>query len=186
MPQLRLAYSAAEELREQRGIDFVLFLSFDMAAGEWPVVLVISCINEFKDSPAQFKVNDLPFVSTFEGPRWANNWPAVREATGGIYFVPDWSSLGPHGVGEKLRLIDGACEFYSREPLQTNNTIEREREEANSNHPWVPVSWAAWPRADQHHMTTEEDVEYQKALRGKSFMAGVSPWFYTSIAPILD
>jgi glucan endo-1,3-alpha-glucosidase len=108
MPQLRQAYSAASSLFGGR---FVLFLSFDMAAGDWPVEQVVACINEFKDSPAQCRVNGLPFVSTFEGPQWAENWPAVREATGGIYFVPDWSSLGPHGVGEKLNLIDGACEF---------------------------------------------------------------------------
>lgn len=106
MPQLRQAYSAASSLFGGR---FVLFLSFDMAAGEWPVEQVVACINEFKNSPAQCRVNGLPFVSTFEGPQWAENWPAVRQATGGIYFVPDWSSLGPHGVGEKLGLIDGAC-----------------------------------------------------------------------------
>lgn len=46
---------------------------------------------------------------------------------------------------------------------------------------WLLVSWAAWPQADQHHMTTDEDVQYQRELRGKSFMAGVSPWFYTSM-----
>lgn len=32
-------------------------------------------------------------------------------------------------------------------------------------------------------MTTDEDVQYQRELRGKSFMAGVSPWFYTSMLP---
>lgn len=112
MPQLRQAYSAASSLLGGR---FVLFLSFDMAAGEWPVEQVVACINEFKGSPAQCRVNGLPFVSTFEGPQWADKWPAVREATGGINLVPDWSSLGPHGVGEKLGLIDGACEF--QQPL---------------------------------------------------------------------
>lgn len=50
---------------------------------------------------------------------------------------------------------------------------------------WVLVSWAAWPQADQHHMSTDEDVQYQRALRGKSFMAGVSPWFYTSMVTLL-
>jgi glucan endo-1,3-alpha-glucosidase len=109
MPQLRQAYSAASSLFGGR---FVLFLMFDMAAGEWPVEQVVACINEFKDSPAQCRVRGLPLVSTFEGPQWAENWPAVREATGGIYLVPDWSSLGPHGVGERLNLIDGACEFW--------------------------------------------------------------------------
>lgn len=176
MPQLRQAYSAASSLFGGR---FVLFLSFDMAAGEWPVEQVVACINEFKDSPAQCRVNGLPFVSTFEGPQWAENWPAVRQATGGIYFVPDWSSLGPHGVGQKLGLIDGACEFLQlsviispENPLCWKLTMCSFR---------LLVSWAAWPQADQHHMTTDEDVQYQRELRGKSFMAGVSPWFYTSM-----
>lgn len=172
MPQLRQAYSAASSLFGGR---FVLFLSFDMAAGDWPVEQVVACINEFKGSPAQCRVNGLPFVSTFEGPQWAENWPAVREATGGIYLVPDWSSLGPHGVGERLGLIDGACEF---ELISISCVLVVE----GLRCVLASVSWAAWPQADQHHMSTDEDVQYQRALRGKSFMAGVSPWFYTSMA----
>lgn len=56
-------------------------------------------------------VGGKPFVSTFEGPEWADNWNTVREQTGGIFLVPDWSSIGPYGVGEKLDIIDGACTF---------------------------------------------------------------------------
>lgn len=111
MTQLRQAYAAATAIWDDQGADFDLFLSFDMAAGEWSTEQVISLINTFKDSAVYCRVDGAPLVSTFEGPGWAENWGRVRDATGGIFLVPDWSSLGPHGVGEKLGLIDGACEF---------------------------------------------------------------------------
>lgn len=57
------------------------------------------------------KVDRKTFVSTFEGPDWAENWTNVRDQTGELFLVPDWSSLGPYSIGEKLDLIDGACEF---------------------------------------------------------------------------
>ncbi|ROV91571.1 hypothetical protein VPNG_09734 [Cytospora leucostoma] len=151
MTQLRQAFAAATAIWDDQGADFDLFLSFDMAVGEWGTEQVISLINAFKDSAVYCKVDGSPLVSTFEGPQWAENWAQVREATGGIYLVPDWSSLGPHGVKERLDLVDGA------------------------------FSWSAWPRASEHRITTKEDAHYKKALRGKAYMMGVSPWFYTRL-----
>ena len=80
-----------------------------MAAEDWPVHYVTHLINLFKESKSQMMVDGRPLVSTFEGPRWAENWGIVRQETGGIFLIPDWSSLGPFGVGQKLDLIDGAC-----------------------------------------------------------------------------
>ncbi|KAK0742942.1 glycoside hydrolase [Schizothecium vesticola] len=144
--QLDLAYSAAEQVG-----DFVLFLSFDMAAGSWTVPQVVASINRYKLSGAQMVIDGKPFVSTFEGPGWGENWPIVREETGGIFLIPDWSSLGPFGVGEKLNLIDGA------------------------------FSWDAWPKAGSTKMTTTEDVLYKENLRGKKYMMPVSPCLYTNL-----
>lgn len=84
---------------------------FTSFAFEWTVQQVVDLVNRFKYSPAQCVVDGRPFVSTFEGPQWAENWPLVRQATGGIFLVPDWASLGPHGVAQKLDIIDGACKF---------------------------------------------------------------------------
>lgn len=109
--QLPLAYAAAADA------SFSLFLSFDMSIS-WTVDQVNSLINAYKDEAAQFKVNSLPFVSTFEGPAWSDNWTTVRSATGGIFLVPDWSSLGPSGVGAKLSQIDGACRLTVPENTQ--------------------------------------------------------------------
>jgi Glycosyl hydrolase family 71 len=73
---------------------------------------VIDWINKYKNSPAQLKVDGKPMVSTFEGPGWADNWAAVRQATGNIYLVPDWTSLGPQGFAGRLNQVDGACKLY--------------------------------------------------------------------------
>jgi glucan endo-1,3-alpha-glucosidase len=77
---------------------------------------VVDLINRYKSSKAQMFVDGDPFVSTFEGPGWADNWSTVRQETGGIFLIPDWASIGPYGVGEKLDLIDGACRFQVTSP----------------------------------------------------------------------
>ncbi len=82
-----------------------------MAAGPWLVPHVVGLINRLKSFPSQMVVEGKPLVSTFEGPGWADNWARVRDQTGGIYLIPDWSSLGPHGVGQRLDCIDGACKL---------------------------------------------------------------------------
>lgn len=88
-----------------------LILLASMAAECWSVTPVVDLINRFKGSPAQMVVDGKPLVSTFEGPGWAAHWPEVRDQTGDICLIPDWSSLGPHGVGQNLGLIDGACKL---------------------------------------------------------------------------
>jgi glucan endo-1,3-alpha-glucosidase len=141
-----------------------------MAAGSWTVPQVVALINRYKLSRAQMVVDGKPFVSTFEGPGWAENWPVVRGEIGGIFLIPDWSSLGPFGVGEKLDLIDGACEFLT--PKDKVRLLTRR-----------PVSWDAWPKAGSTKMTTIEDVLYKENLRGKKYMMPVSPCLYTSESP---
>ncbi|KAI0853638.1 glycoside hydrolase family 71 protein [Daldinia vernicosa] len=143
--QLQLAYDTAASN------SFSLFLSFDMAASSWTTDQVIALVNQYKDASSQLKVNGKPFVSTFEGPDWADNWATVRSSTGDIFLVPDWSSLGAAGVGGKLDTIDGA------------------------------FNWGAWPNANENSIDTGNDVAYQSSLQGKAYMMGVSPYFYTDL-----
>lgn len=118
MAQLKLAYAAAE-----RTGGFSVFLSFDMASeSAWTVKAVSDLINAYKPSSAQYRVKGQPMVSTFEGPRWAGNWASVRKSTGGIFLVPDWSSLGPAGVQNQLSVIDGACERPLLLPLPQHSS----------------------------------------------------------------
>ncbi|KAF4471359.1 glycoside hydrolase family 71 [Fusarium albosuccineum] len=147
LTQLHQAYAAAE------AANFKLFLSFDMETrGSWDAGAVADLINTFKDSGAQVKEADKPLVSTFEGTAWADNWAGVKESTGGIYLVPDWSSIGPDGVRGKLDIVDGA------------------------------FSWNAWPKAGETKMSSEEDKLYKDVLGDKMFMMGVSPSFYVNLA----
>ncbi|KAI1431041.1 glycoside hydrolase family 71 protein [Xylaria sp. CBS 124048] len=131
--------------------NFALFLSFDMQASQWTQDQIITYINTYKGLEAQLLVDGLPVVSTFEGPSQASIWPAVRAATGDIHFIPNWSSLGAPGVGNELDLIDGA------------------------------FNWGAWPNANELNMTTGNDIAYQLVLGDKSYMMGVSPYFYTDL-----
>ncbi|KAI1775906.1 glycoside hydrolase family 71 protein [Hypoxylon cercidicola] len=143
--QLQLAYDTASSN------SFSLFLSFDMGATSWTVDQVVQLVNQYKNAGSQFKVNGKPFVSTFEGPGWADNWASVRSQTGDIYLVPDWSSLGASGVGSKLAQIDGA------------------------------FNWGAWPNANEYTINDGNDVAYKSSLQGKAYMMGVSPYFYTDL-----
>ncbi|KAI0534315.1 glycoside hydrolase [Xylaria digitata] len=143
--QLHLAYDVASSN------GFSLFLSFDMQASQWSADEITSYINTYKGFSSQFRVNNLPVVSTFEGPSQADIWPGVRSAAGGIFFIPDWASLGASGVGNKLSLIDGA------------------------------FNWGAWPERDQLTMSTGNDIAYKSVLQGKPYMMGVSPYFYTNL-----
>lgn len=142
------AYDSAKKIG-----NFSLFLSFDFGAtGNWTVDSVASLINDFKDEPAQFKVDGKPLVSTFEGVEFADKWDAVRrKVPGNIYFVPDWSSLGYEGIQNVTKDIDGHFSFD------------------------------AWPQRDETTITTRIDKLYQKALgTARSYMMGISPYFYTS------
>lgn len=142
------AYDSAKKIG-----NFSLFLSFDFGAtGNWTVDSVASLINDFKDEPAQFKVDGKPLVSTFEGVQFADKWDAVRrKVPGNIYFVPDWSSLGYEGIQKVTKDIDGHFSFD------------------------------AWPQRDETTITTRIDKLYQKALgTARSYMMGISPYFYTS------
>lgn len=44
-----------------------------------------------------------------------------------------------------------------------------------------PVYWQAWPNAGEMQKTSSEDVLYTNVLGDKSYMMGVSPWFYTNL-----
>lgn len=107
--QLENAYRAAESL------GFKLFLSFDYAAqGPFSSSAVITLLQKYANSSAQFKVNGASFVSTFEGLDNSDDWRTIR-ASVPIYFVPDWTSKGPEVFRQsKLDVVDGACESPSQ------------------------------------------------------------------------
>jgi glucan endo-1,3-alpha-glucosidase len=46
------------------------------------------------------------------------------------------------------------------------------------------VSFDAWPGPNELHMTTGEDKKYQQALGSKTYMMGVSPYFYSRLSAL--
>ena len=109
-PQLDAAYDAADQA------NFKLLISFDqLCCGPWDVNEVSRIINKYKDRGSYYKVDGKPFVSTFEGTDFVDQWANVRGATGGIYLVPDWASLGPDGFKNHVGKVDGACKNSNRE-----------------------------------------------------------------------
>ncbi|ESZ97957.1 glycoside hydrolase family 71 protein [Sclerotinia borealis F-4128] len=114
--QVANAFKAATTL----GNSFKLFFSFDYlgGSGAWPATgasSVVSYLNQYGVSPAYFKYNGQIFVSTFEGVNNAGDWipggairSAVQGTAGSIYFVPDYTSLGPAGFTAQLNNVQGA------------------------------------------------------------------------------
>ncbi|KAL0633373.1 hypothetical protein Q9L58_007747 [Maublancomyces gigas] len=145
--QLNLAYQSAEANA------FKLFISFDMlCCGTWPVSQVADFINAHKNSPAQFKVNNQPFVSTFEGTNFVSQWTQVEQSTGALFLVPSWTSMGPQTFQSNLNAVDGT------------------------------FPWDAWPHGrSPTHKTVDSDRAWISSVPGKSFMMPVSPWFYTNL-----
>ncbi|QSZ31277.1 hypothetical protein DSL72_000840 [Monilinia vaccinii-corymbosi] len=157
--QVAKAFTAATTL----GGSFKLFFSFDYlgGTGPWPATgpdSVASYLNRYGVSPAYFKYNGQVFASTFEGVNNAGDWTpdgpircAVQDTVGSIYFVPDYTSLGPSGFTAQLDNVQGG------------------------------FSWDMWPSGPED-MTTASDIAWQSTLGSKSYMMGVSPWFFHSDA----
>nr|AUS76866.1 glycosyl hydrolase [Leptoxyphium fumago] len=151
--QMSYAFQAANDLTSELG--FKMFFSFDYLGGgsPWSESDVITILKAYGPNGAHFQVNGKPMVSTFEGPSNSdiNDWTTIRNSIpGGIYFVPDWTSLGPGGFSTSL--VDGA------------------------------FSWNMWPDGPQN-ISTGADEAWENFLKpaGKSYMMGVSPWFYTDL-----
>ena len=90
-------------------------LSFDYLGGSdgaWTDGDVVNIIKAYGPNGAYFEVDGKPMVSTFEGPSNSNinDWKSMNSSIpGGVYFVPDWTSLGPSGFSTDL--VDGACKW---------------------------------------------------------------------------
>uniref|UniRef100_A0A093V1L1 Glucan endo-1,3-alpha-glucosidase agn1 n=1 Tax=Talaromyces marneffei PM1 TaxID=1077442 RepID=A0A093V1L1_TALMA len=148
--QIANAFAACEALSN----GFKLFISFDYLGGgqPWPASEVVSMLKQYASSDCYLAYDGKPFVSTFEGTGniadWAHGGP-IRSAVD-VYFVPDWTSLGPAGIKSYLDNIDG---FFS---------------------------WNMWP-VGAADMTDEPDFEWLDAIGSdKTYMMGVSPWFFHS------
>jgi hypothetical protein len=78
---------------------FKLFFSFDYAGGDgdttggWSKDDVRGLLQQYANNGAYYRKGSQPFVSTFEGPNASGDWSSIKSEFG-VFFVPDWSSLG--------------------------------------------------------------------------------------------
>ncbi|OQE13014.1 hypothetical protein PENFLA_c057G06428 [Penicillium flavigenum] len=87
MKALAAAFAAADS------VGFKLFFSFDYAGnGDWPKNDVVDLITQYSAHSSYFFYKGKAFVSTFEGPGRADDWPLIKLTTN-CFFVPSWSSL---------------------------------------------------------------------------------------------
>ncbi|KAH8819021.1 putative glucan endo-1,3-alpha-glucosidase agn1 precursor [Xylogone sp. PMI_703] len=148
--QIANAFAAAEAL----GSEFKLFISFDYLGGgqPWPASNVASLLNQYKSSPAYFNFNGAPFASTFEG-------------TGNI---DDWAP------GGAIRNAVGNVYFV---PVWTSLGPGGIGPHLNNIQGFF--SWDMWPNGAVNE-TDASDKAWQAATPGKTYMMGVSPWFFHS------
>lgn len=152
--QVAKAFAAAE------AACFKLAFSFDYlgGTGPWPAVgnySVVTYLTKYLTSPAYWFYSGAAFISTFEGTSNIQDWAqggTIRSAVDyPIYFVPDYTSLGPSGLEPYIDDIEGA------------------------------FSWNIWPEGATN-MTDAPDLQWINVLKpaGKTYMMGVSPWFFHS------
>ncbi|RDI77010.1 hypothetical protein Vi05172_g12992 [Venturia inaequalis] len=107
--QIGYAFDATQQLSGKS--TFKLFIAFDYLGGgkPWDASSVKQVLTTYANHPGYFRYNNKAYVSTFEGTANINDWPGIKSAiTGGVFFVPDWTSLGPAGFASHLDVIDGA------------------------------------------------------------------------------
>ncbi|KAF1952324.1 glycoside hydrolase, partial [Byssothecium circinans] len=147
--QLGYAYKSASD----NGMK--VFISFDFnyyTTGS--EVAIAEKVKQYASSAGQLRVDNKPFVSTFNGNQEAAktlNAAALKKAAGDIYLVPNFQPKG------SLDGIDGAFNWMA----WPNNGANRA------------------PTAAVNNTVENGDTDYKNWLGTKDYMAPVSPWFFT-------
>ncbi|KAE8132052.1 glycosyl hydrolase family 71-domain-containing protein [Aspergillus pseudotamarii] len=183
------AFQAAESLV------FQLFFSFDYAGnGPWPQAEVIAMLQKYSSSSAHYRYQGKPFVSTFEGPGNAEDWIAIKAATG-CFFVPDWSSLGAKpalqlaggvadGLFSKSYMMPASPWFYTNMPGYGKNWLwhsdslwyDRWVEIAYLEPEWVEIiPWNDY--GESHYIGPLNEKAYV------AFLTGRAPYNYVQDMP---
>ncbi|KAJ4353505.1 uncharacterized protein N0V89_005235 [Didymosphaeria variabile] len=156
--QLGYAYESAANN------DMKVFISFDynyFETGENDAVG--AKLKEYCSKPGQLQVDGKCFASSFNGDTDATklfNAKTIRAAAGtDLYLVPN---LSPTGIRDATAVddIDGSFNWIGWDSNGANRA----------------------PTADANVTTSDFDSKYTEWLGGKTYMAPVSPWFFTNFA----
>ncbi|KAI9710107.1 MAG: hypothetical protein M1820_002909 [Bogoriella megaspora] len=152
--QIQNAFDAAAA---QPG-DFKLFFSFDYqggADGPWPIGDVETVLRQYAPKDQHYKVNGAALVSTFAGEGNASDWTTIPN---------DIKADVPGGI----YFVPDWVNFGPVGIMDHADVIQG------------AFSWDMWPDGPKN-ITDDHDLAWKGALTGKSFMMGVSPWFYTNL-----
>ncbi|KAF3932559.1 hypothetical protein ABW20_dc0104890 [Dactylellina cionopaga] len=138
---------------QAQSLNFKLYISFDFAwfaADSSSVSEIAGYLQTYAAHPAALKYNNKAVVTTFIGDNFGSNWDSVRsQVSTALEILPNWQA----GNVQNNAAVDGA------------------------------FSWVAWPNSNNNPvagpLTTASDNAYLSALAGKTYMAPVSPWFFT-------
>ncbi|OAA59411.1 alpha-1,3-glucanase [Cordyceps fumosorosea ARSEF 2679] len=112
-------------------------------------------IKQYKDRPAQLRVDGRVFASSFAGD--GLDVDAMRGAAGeNVYFVPNF-----HPGQSSADKIDGALNWMG----------------------WPSDGSNKAPKPGRSVSVADGDSAYQSWLGGKTYLAPVSPWFFTHFGP---
>jgi glucan endo-1,3-alpha-glucosidase len=140
----------------QNNGNFTMFISFDMASLPFDNG-VLSRFNFAANHPNYYKVNGRPFYSTFIGENHDDFWTNWKAATGfNPYFCPCWPNYPTANLLQSHPVAD--CIF----------------------------TWHTWPPGNSGpgtHFDTTGDQNLLASARAtnKTYMAPLSPWFYTHV-----
>ncbi|KAK2022430.1 glycosyl hydrolase family 71 protein [Colletotrichum zoysiae] len=118
---------------------FKIFFSLDYAGnGSWPQDEVTALINRYSSQPSYFfHEGSKPLVSTFEGPKAANDWYLIKEMTN-CFSMPSWSSLGAK-TALRIGVADGLSSWaaWPEGPNSMDTVIDSSYVEFLSGKPYM-------------------------------------------------
>ncbi|BEI83295.1 hypothetical protein CcaverHIS002_0311630 [Cutaneotrichosporon cavernicola] len=167
--QLTNAYAAAEK------VGFKLFISVDFNwYGTDEAATVAAQLKNYISKPAQYIVDGKPLVSSFAGHDF--NWKDCSAAVGTeLYAVPNWLQDG----GDNIQGAPGLGSGSPPEEIARQGGEEMAKRGAKGL-----FSWHVWPGQQSNtpvdeKLGTSDDEKYRTFVGNGTYMAGVSPWFFT-------
>ncbi|WVR09514.1 hypothetical protein IAU60_006582 [Kwoniella sp. DSM 27419] len=154
------AYAAA------KAANFKMFLSMDVTslpcASTGDAQNLVNTIATYADHPAQAKVGNATLVSTFAG-----EWCYFGQGS----TTAGWRYLRSLVAAQNITIHLVPAIFSDISTFAGNDWMEGE------------FNWdSGWPMGSTP-VTTQSDQDYMKALGSKSYMAAVSPSFFTYYSP---
>jgi glucan endo-1,3-alpha-glucosidase len=171
------AFAAAETL-SQRGIHFGLFISFDMTSlpcsQPGDAINLQNYIKTYASHPNQLIYQNQALVSTFAGDACTfgmadsnSGWQyAVKSGPDDVIFIPAFFTTFPPTIDGAFNVSYILSHVRCRQPDES-------------------CQWnGGWPVGD-NDINFTSDKYYLSNLRQRSYMASVSPWFFTVSCPAM-